>query len=163
MGVRRQLSLFIPSAQRWEIEAVRAILDPVQRRLIPAHVTLCRDEETERLLDGPEPLEDRDAGFGPLEMQFGQAEPFYDHGILLPCEAGRDAFQKLRNQLLGGTEARKQDPHITLAHPRNPKSAGNTLSRALELPSPLNIKFTELNLIEQTGGDPWRVVGVFAL
>ena len=42
--MRRQLSLYVPRAEGALLEAVRRVLDPVQAGLIPAHVTLCRDE-----------------------------------------------------------------------------------------------------------------------
>lgn len=47
--LRSQLSLFVPPIiggdTRVDIEAIRCIVDPVQHRLIPAHVTLCREDE----------------------------------------------------------------------------------------------------------------------
>jgi hypothetical protein len=43
--MRRQLSLYVPRAEGALLEAVRRVLDPVQAGLIPAHVTLCREDE----------------------------------------------------------------------------------------------------------------------
>ena len=45
MTMRRQLSLYVPRAEGALLEAVRRVLDPVQAGLIPAHVTLCREDE----------------------------------------------------------------------------------------------------------------------
>jgi hypothetical protein len=47
--IRRQLSLYVPEPIATRLEAVRRVLDPVQHALIPAHVTLCRDDELEAL------------------------------------------------------------------------------------------------------------------
>ena len=42
---RRQVTLFVPDPTRSMLEAIRKRLDPVQYRLIRAHVTLCREDE----------------------------------------------------------------------------------------------------------------------
>ncbi|MEQ1633746.1 MAG: hypothetical protein ABL997_15305 [Planctomycetota bacterium] len=43
--MRTQLSLFVPPPHDVLVESVRAVVDPVQHALIPAHVTLCREDE----------------------------------------------------------------------------------------------------------------------
>jgi hypothetical protein len=40
---RRQASMFL--TDQFQIEALRSRHNPVQARLIPAHVTLCREDE----------------------------------------------------------------------------------------------------------------------
>ena len=45
MPTRTQLSLFVPPAQSAQIETLRRLLDPIQAKLIPAHITLCREDE----------------------------------------------------------------------------------------------------------------------
>lgn len=42
---RRQVSLYLPEPARSIVGAARARADPIQHELIPAHVTLCRDDE----------------------------------------------------------------------------------------------------------------------
>lgn len=158
MNLRRQLSLFAPpSPVASAIDAVRALIDPVQHRLIPAHVTLCRDDE----LDDVDAIRARLGGlvFAPVTLRFGVAEPFSSHGWLLPCVDGEAAFRALRGVVLGSEPIREQAPHLTLAHPRNEKAIGNTPANATQLPAPLVLTFATIALIEQDDATtPWRVV-----
>ncbi len=139
------------------------MLDPVQFNLIAAHVTLCREDELEglntavlrRRLSAPE--------IGPLTLTFGAPESFSSHGILLPCAAGEESFRALRQLVLESANARRQVPHITLAHPRNPKSAGNSLATASSLRNVGAIRFESICLIQQDGTSPWRVLERFEL
>ncbi|MDP6371043.1 MAG: hypothetical protein QF634_00890 [Vicinamibacterales bacterium] len=39
------MSLYVPEPARSIVDAVRTRTDPIQHELIPAHVTLCRDDE----------------------------------------------------------------------------------------------------------------------
>jgi hypothetical protein len=94
---------------------------------------------------------------------FGKPESFYEHGILLPCIAGESEFIALREHVLGSRSIRRQPPHITLAHPRNPKATGNYLTNAHALPEKISVTFTRINFIEQTGTTSWRVLDTFGL
>jgi len=154
--VRKQLTLFVPPDAAQGIEAVRELVDPVQHARIAAHVTLCREDELDdltsiraRLLELP---------FGPLELRFGRAEVFSDHGLWLRCIGGEDRFRELRRYVLASRDVRDQQPHITLAHPRNPKAPANALSNTATLPDPITITFPAVHLIEQEGSHPWRVL-----
>ncbi|MBS1786040.1 MAG: hypothetical protein JST24_11475 [Acidobacteria bacterium] len=69
----------------------------------------------------------------------------------------------MREHLLGSVDIRRASPHMTLAHPRNPKAPGNALANAMVLPELFAITFTGVSLIEQTGATPWRVRGTFPL
>lgn len=160
---RRQLGLYVPPGAAGILEAVRRQVDPVQARLIPAHVTLCREEELDGL--APEVLAARCAapGVSPLELVFGRPEAFHGHGILLPCIAGESAYHALRSRLLGGGAIRRAEPHLTLAHPRNPRVPGDTLALANALPEALRITFDVARLIEQEPGAPWRVLAALPL
>ena len=160
---RVQLTLFVAGCPAARIEEVRRSLDPVQFGLVAAHVTLCREDELEglntailqRRLSGPEAR--------PITLTFGAPEPFSTHGILLPCVSGEESFQALRRLILGSATVRRQAPHITLAHPRNPKSAGNSLAAASGLREGLTIRFGSVCLIRQDGSSPWRVTECFDL
>ena len=158
MTTRLQLTLFLagPGAER--VEAVRRTLDPVQLSLIPAHVTLCREDELEGL--GPALLRQRLAASGirPLTLVFGSAQEFSTHGVLLPCISGEEEFRALREVVLGSETIRLQQPHITLAHPRNPKAPGNNLAAAASLASGLKARLTSICLIQQAGSAPWQVL-----
>ena len=160
---RVQLSLFVPPPAAAVLEAVRRQVDPVQARLIPAHVTLCREDELDGL--APEVLAARCAapGVSPLELVFGRPEAFHGHGILLPCTAGEPAYRALRERLLGGSAIRRAEPHLTLAHPRNPRVPGDTLAIAQALPDGLSITFGVARLIAQDPGAPWRVLAEYPL
>ena len=160
-GIRRQLSMYVPSDIAKEIEDVRKVVDPIQSSLIPAHITLCREDEFSNLSQ----LKDRliNIPFKPLTLSFGKVEVFSGHGLLLNCIEGEEEFRSLRQYLLGSKNIRNQKPHITLAHPRNPKSTGNSLANTSTLPSVIKITFSTIYLIEQDGSQPWRVLQIYEL
>ncbi len=162
-GTRRQLSLYVPATLGHEIEAVRRLVDPVQSRLIPAHVTLCREEEIGEF--SADELIHRLANIqrAPVTLRFGRPAAFHGHGILLECIGGESAFQQLREALLDSIDLGNQRPHITLAHPRNPRALGNSLENAMLLPERITITFPCVALIEQTGDGPWLVLRKFSL
>jgi len=60
--------------------------------------------------------------------------------------------------VLDSKKIRNQKPHITLAHPRNPKSVDNLLSSTSQLPEMIEITFPTIYLIEQEMGKPWHVM-----
>jgi len=47
--IRRQLTLFIDQGDAQIIEMIRAEFNPLQHQLIKSHVTLCREDELNRL------------------------------------------------------------------------------------------------------------------
>lgn len=163
MRIRSQLSLLVPPERSPDIEAIRRVVDPVQRRLIPAHVTLCREDELRDV--GLPDLHRRlgDARSEAITLQFGPPERFAEHGILLPCIGGTAAFQTLREVVLADRHARAHAPHLTLAHPRNPKAPGNELASIALLREGLRITFAAVHLIEQVDETPWVVRGTVAL
>lgn len=148
--------MYIPPDAAREIEAVRRALDPVQSGLIPAHVTLCREDELGDLASVRARL--RGAPFGPLTLRFGRPVAFSGHGLLLECVGGEGRFRALREYLLGRARVREQKPHITLAHPRNPKAAGNSAGSTAALPAVIELTFPSVYLIEQEGRGPWRML-----
>ena len=162
-GTRRQLSLYVPADVAAPLEAVRRRVDPVQSARIPAHVTLCREDElTPHTLSTLAGLVAREA-LAALTLRFGAPASFCGHGILLDAVEGVAEYQALRARVLGRTDLRAPQPHLTLAHPRNPRAPGDTLAIAAQLPAGLRITFDTLRLIEQAEGGPWRVLQVFAL
>jgi 2'-5' RNA ligase len=160
-GTRRQLSMYVPQDAAGEIEAVRRVVDPVQSRLIPAHVTLCREDELGDLASVRARL--RSAPFKPLTLRFGKPVAFAGHGLLLECVEGEDRFRALRQYLLASSRVRAQKPHITLAHPRNPRAEGNSLGNTTTLPEVVEVTFPSIRLIEQEGGGPWRSLEKYEL
>ncbi|MBC7880458.1 MAG: 2'-5' RNA ligase family protein [Anaerolineae bacterium] len=159
--IRKQLSMYVPTYAAQDIEAVRKVVDPIQSSLIPAHITLCREDELPELSK----LKDRlnKIPFKPLTLSFGKPEIFSGHGLLLNCIEGEYEFQRLREYVLDSKGIRNQKPHITLAHPRNPKSAGNLVSGTSQLPEIIEITFPTIYLIEQEMGEPWHVLERYEL
>ena len=163
MNTRTQLSLFVPPPHATELEAVRRVVDPVQFHLIAAHVTLAREDELADI--GIEELEARLARpeAMALTLTFGRAEPFSAHGILLPCIGGEEKFQALRSLVLDAKAVKRQDPHITLAHPRNRQAPGNNLPNASRLSPAMAVTFTSICRIQQVGSAPWQVLQRYSL
>lgn len=162
MPARRQISLFVHEGARAPWEALRSTLDPVQHRLIPAHVTLCRDDEP--YPDARDTLAARLAGTPALRLVFGPPEPFNGHGLRLPCVDGQSAFHALRARLLGEGNTRRAHAHLTLAHPRNPRASGNRLGAWAHVPSRTVLVFDAVQAIVQTEPDaPWKVQSAIQL
>jgi hypothetical protein len=159
--IRQQLSLFVPENQRATVELVRAIVDPVQHRLIPAHVTLCREDELSDIETIIKRL--RTLKLPSLQLSFTAPERFYEHGLLMPCVAGLDTFRDLRKSILAIPDIREQTPHLTLAHPRNPKAQGNCLHNTAALGAGVVITFSAIYWIEQYCNEPWQILDCFAL
>ncbi len=159
--VRKQLSLYIPADAAKEIEAVRKVVDPIQSNLIPAHITLCREDELGDLLTIKARL--AHIPLKPITLRFGNPEIFSGHGLLLNCIDGEEDFRVLREYLLASKNIKNQRPHITLAHPRNPKSTGNSLGSASQLPEMIEITFSTIYLVEQAGNELWRVLERYEL
>jgi hypothetical protein len=140
------------------LEALRRTLDPVQASLIAAHVTVCREDEIEGTSTKALLTRVKSWGKGPITLAFGQPVRFAGHGVLLQCEQGFGEFQLLRRCLLGSQEVREHAAHLTLVHPRNPRSAGNTDSALAACPQELELQFASVALIEQRGSEPWRLL-----
>lgn len=157
---RDQLSLFIGDTPGRQLDALRAVLDPIQAALIPAHVTVCREDELGSL--DLTALAARLHGATALTLQFGAPARFGGHGVLLPCLAGQDGLDALRRQLLGRDDLRPQPAHITLAHPRNPPAPGNRDPLPQDLPA-MTLTLTDLRWIRQTAGGPWQTMARFSL
>lgn len=163
MSARFQLSLFVPPPIGADLDAIRRIVDPVQRRLIPAHVTLCREDEIAGLALPDVHARIGRGQHGPITLHFGPPERFGGHGILLPCVDGRVAFDALRAMVLAPRPVRPHAPHLTLAHPRNAKAPGNDLRCDESLRDGVRVTFAEVHLIEQVDDAPWVVRGTVSL
>lgn len=151
--IRRQLTLFLPSAQRSLVEPVRKRLDPLQHTLIDAHVTLCRDDE---LL----PLEVLDQRFAKLNeialtMHFGEPEVLDDGCVLVRPTRGAGQYQRLRQSILGPS-ANAHGAHLTLLHPRHAAGVTYDLTAISRELAGLTVTFRSVALIEQTGPRPWK-------
>ena len=153
-STRRQLTLLLPAAQQAIVEPIRQRLDPRQHAIIPAHVTLCRDEELPSL----DVLGQRLAVLGAFAftMQFGGPQRLADGCVLLRPTLGMEHYQHLRQSILGAS-AKAHGAHITLLHPRNAADAIYNLTEIAPVLAGLTATFRTIAFIEQCGSGPWRV------
>lgn len=170
---RRQASLFLASCP--VIEEVRHRFNPAQSRLIPPHLTLCREDEVS---DWSE-LANRIAKMSPIALAMAFGNPERDENfVYLPIIDGEEQFDALRYQLLCNVDVadadgehaqrdpvaggkwmpRKQTPHLTLIHPRNGICTDSIFDEICRSISPFKIVLTEIVIIEQTDGGPWSVI-----
>ncbi|MBT9489619.1 MAG: 2'-5' RNA ligase family protein [Rubrivivax sp.] len=143
---------------RAPLEVLRQRLDPAQAALIPAHVTLCREDELSALDVDALVTRIHTWPHGTLTLAFGAPQRFQGHGVLLPGVQGDDAFQRLRQWLLADPAARVHHAHLTLAHPRNPRAPGNTDAALAGVPTALRLGFAQVALVQQAGAEPWQVL-----
>lgn len=170
---RRQASLYITGCT--EIEEVRHRFNPAQARLIPPHLTLCREDE---VIDWNE-LANRIAKLSPIALVVEFGKPERDRNfVYLPILSGEDQFDALRYQLLCNTNQlvlgdnpnlsdpvnegdfvpRKQLPHLTLIHPRNGMCSDSVFEEICNRVQPFRHVLRDIFIIEQTDGGPWRIV-----
>ncbi len=110
-AARQQLSLYVPDESAHDLEAVRRAVDPIQHGLIPAHLTLCREDEL--IAWPPTHARLRAIALPRVTLVFGRAERFSGHGMILRCLDGQSAFRALREHLLGsgrGSRPRASPP-----------------------------------------------------
>jgi 2'-5' RNA ligase len=152
LPTRRQASFYLSDVP--EIEDLRIRFNPVQAQFIPAHVTLCREDE----VDDWSVLESRIQARIPIALTLGFRCPVREGNLVfLPAVSGVGEFDDLRNQLLsdGIKRPRKQTPHITIIHSRNGSCTDAVFDEIGQRLHPFTITLREISLIEQTGGGPW--------
>ena len=162
---RRQLTLFVEATDAASIEQVRTQFNPVQRSLINGHVTLCREDELEdlqQIISNINTLKP-----SAITIHFAKPVRFAEgKGVLLPGMGNNTAFHSLRKLVLEGVhdKPRKQEPHITLLHPRNSTCTDEVFSEIGELVFPSAITFKKISLIEQADlNSKWELVQEFSL
>jgi len=161
--IRRQLTLFI-NEPNGIIEKIRAEFNPKQYNLIPAHVTLCRENEIE-------PIENTIARIKSISLkkiiriEFGKAERFAEgKGVYISSFGHNNEFKELRKLVLGQSELEnEQVPHITLMHPRNSTCTNEIFERIENYDLPTELKFGKISLIEQRNGGKWTVLQEFGI
>lgn len=160
--IRRQLTLFTGNEAK-VIEQIRAEFNPVQFLLIPAHVTLCRENEIE-------PLEGLISNLRSikwskaLKIEFDEIQRFANgKGVLMPAKSHNPGFDKLRAMVLKGLDhpPGKHQAHITLMHPRNSTCTDPVFKRLQQFKLPAELYFDKISLIEQTNGSKWSVIAQF--
>lgn len=161
-NIRRQLTLFVEQTDAKTIEKIRQEFNPIQSKLIKCHVTLCREDEIEK-------LEQVIANLLRLTktevtIEFGKVTRFDNgKGLFLPATTDNGEFQELRRQVLVGLtdNPRKQEPHITLMHPRNSTCTDSIFGQIKKISLPTKIKFKRISLIEQENGEQWKILQEF--
>jgi 2'-5' RNA ligase len=160
--IRRQLTLFVNQKEAETIEQIRQRFNPRQFELIKAHVTLCREDEIhdiDRVVANLSRLTQAN-----IVIEFGKVARFDNgKGLLLPATIGNFEFQELRKAILIGLidNPRKQEPHITLMHPRNSTCTDNIFLEIERQSLPTRLEFGTISLIEQENGGKWRVLQEF--
>jgi 2'-5' RNA ligase len=159
--IRRQLTLFIELQDSENIEKIRQQFNPRQSELIKSHVTLCREDEIENLEQVITKL--RRLTKTEITIEFGEAKRFDNgKGVLLPANYDNNEFQELRRKILGiDDNPRKQEPHITLMHPRNSTCTDNIFEQIKKINLPSKLKFKRISLIEQEDGGQWNILQEF--
>jgi hypothetical protein len=157
---RRQATLFFNNAPT-ALTHCRHRYNRIQADLIPAHVTLCREDEVVDWLA----FEQRVASIGKvhLEMKFGS--PVRNgNSVLLPAIEGVEAFTALRRTLLsdGLSEPRPMNAHVTIIHPRNGICTDAIFAEILQALQPFPWTFSEIALIEQHHGGPWATLSRYS-
>jgi len=158
MEIRRQLTLFVENET---IEEIRAKFNPIQHAIIPAHVTLCREDELEgleKVIANIKALKiDK-----PIKISFNEMVRFEDgKGVLIPASEENNHFHNLRNVIL--ISPRKHIPHITLMHPRNSTCTDSIFKEIKSYPLPTTLFFNRISLIEQKDGGKWKVLDEFTI
>ncbi len=153
MPMRRQASLYLREASK--IEALRLRFNPAQAMLIPAHITLCREDEVSDWVD----LERRLRALAPVNLNLEFGLPIReDNFVYLPVVGSTEPFDQLRHDLLGvnGQAPRKHLPHLTIIHPRNGVCTNEIFTEVVASLQPFRATFREISLIEQRDGGVWN-------
>jgi hypothetical protein len=164
INIRRQLTLFVDPKDAETIEQVRREFNPVQFGLIRSHVTLCREDEIqnlEQVISNLLSLAQEEIG-----IEFGKPTRFDNgKGLFLPATTDNADFQELRRQVLNGlnNNLKKQEPHITLMHPRNTTCTDDIFQRIEKVSLPTKLKFKRISLIEQVNAGQWKILQEFEL
>ena len=152
LSSRRQASMYLSDVP--EIEDLRIRFNPVQAQLIPAHVTLVREDEVHDW----SVFETRIQEQLPIRLTLGFGCAVRDENLVfLPAVLGVEQFDDLRHRLLsdGIKRPRNQTPHVTIIHPRNGTCTDAAFEEIAQRLQPFTTTLSEISLIEQTNGGPW--------
>ena len=161
--IRKQLTLFIHEPTG-NIEKIRAEYNPIQYHLIPAHVTLCRENEIEPLEQTAERIKSIKIE-KPIRIEFQKVERFANgKGVFMATLGDNKEFKELRKMVLGQTELKKEQvPHLTLMHPRNSTCTDEIFEQIKNYDLPTELEFGKISLIEQVNSGKWKVLQEFEL
>lgn len=156
MKIRRQLSLFVPFHKKPILEYVRSQYNPIQQKLIPAHITFARFPEFQ---NKEKSILEQLASLESIEIKLKILKPKrVGKGLLLPSEDYWNHFKNSREKL--GFK-NSEDPHLTLMHPRNSECTDDLYEEICKFQFPEEITFHQIHLIEQKAEGPWSVLKIF--
>ena len=161
---RIQLTLFVDEENSIVMEKIRREFNPAQYDLIKSHVTLCREDELDKIDEVMRNL--IGLNHDPITIEFGNMVRFSEgKGLMIPAFGDNEPFQKLRAYILKGIieHPRKQEPHITLMHPRNSICTDAIFEQVKAQELPHKIEFNKISLIEQAMGKQWHILEEFEL
>lgn len=136
----------------------------MQYSLIPAHVTLCREDEIEPIAETIKRIRAISLE-KPIQIQFDNVARFSSgKGVFMPCAKNYEAFTSLRKAVLGRAILQKEQlPHITLMHPRNATRTDEIFDQIKTKKLPHVLAFHTISLIEQKNGGIWKILDEFNL
>jgi 2'-5' RNA ligase len=158
---RWQLTLFVAETESEQIEKVRRHYNPLQYALIPAHITLCREDELlqmERITENIGALSQENLQLFPdVPTRFDNGK-----GVYLPMKNVAD-FEALRKVVLAEVipNPRQQLPHLTLMHPRNSRCTDAIFQEICQAEFPSILSFDNICLIEQEEAQKWKIIREF--
>ncbi len=162
---RLQLTLFADKKEVEEIEKIRKRFNPSQSGLIDCHVTLCKEDEIQNIEKVFENLSVFDQQT--VTIYFDQVARFENgKGVLIPATVDNHEFYQLREKVLKGLDIsniRRQEPHITLMHPRNSTCTDEIFDAFKKINLPAQLIFKSVSLIEQVDGGQWQIIKIFNL
>lgn len=163
-NIRRQLTLFVEPKDAEAIEQIRQEFNPIQFKIIKAHITLCREDEIENI----EKIKSNILCLAhiDIDIEFEKVERFDNgKGLFLPATSDNEEFDNLRKQILNGLvhNPRKQNAHITLMHPRNSTCTDKIFKKVRTIKLPIKLNFKKISLIEQKDGGEWEILEDFNL
>ena len=160
------MTLFVSPNDSIAIEKIRQEFNPLQFEIIKAHVTLCREDEIERLEQVVSNLVRLTKKRKSISIDFDKVARFDNgKGLFLPATNDNSEFDDLRKQVLSGIidNPRRQEAHITLMHPRNSTCTDEVFMQVEVMRLPTKLSFGTISLIEQKGGGKWQVLQEFSM
>ncbi len=161
---RIQLTLFVDEENSIVMEKIRREFNPAQYDFIKSHVTLCREDELDKIDEVMRNL--IGLNHDPITIEFGNMVRFSEgKGLMIPAFGDNEPFQKLRRYILKEIieHPRKQEPHITLMHPRNSICTDTIFEQVKAHKLPHKIEFNKISLIEQEMDKQWHILEEFEL
>ncbi len=160
MTVRRQATLYLPPPFKIAVESVRSRFNPIQFALIPAHVTLCREDEVRNW----DEFVSRVSALYAIDVQLSFGLPIRESNFVYVQAVGStESFDALRDSLLATNDLipRRHKPHITLVHPRNGTCSDSEFEQIACRYAPFSATFRCITLIEQTNDSRWKAMASF--